>query len=82
MPLGARFLNMAPEVSVVVPALNEEKTVGAVIERILAVLENERIAGEVILIDGCSSDRTGAQGRRVARAVTSRSKAAAFPVVM
>ncbi len=56
----------APEVSVVLPALNEEKTVGAVIERVLAVLESERIAGEVILIDGCSSDRTGAIGDAIA----------------
>lgn len=64
---GTRFLNMpAPEISVVLPALNEEKTVGAVIERILAVLESERIAGEVILIDGYSSDDTGAIGDAIA----------------
>ncbi len=48
------------EISVVLPALNEEKTVGAVIDQILAVFAAEGIAGEIILIDGCSSDRTAA----------------------
>ena len=48
------------EVSVVLPALNEEKTVGVVTDRILSVFDREGLAGEVLVIDGCSSDRTGA----------------------
>src|ERR1051326_1960549 len=48
------------EHSVVLPALNEEKAVGVVTDRILSVFDREGLAGEVLVIDGCSSDRTGA----------------------
>jgi dolichol-phosphate mannosyltransferase len=58
------------EVSVVLPALNEEKTVGAVIDRILSVFDGGGIAGEIILVDGFSRDRTGA----IADAIADRDK--------
>lgn len=43
-------------VSIVIKALNEEKNICAAIESSLAAVE--RVGGEVILADSCSSDRT------------------------
>ena len=45
-----------PEVSVVIPCLNEERTLGACIDRALAAFEAAGIAGEVVVADNGSSD--------------------------
>ncbi|MCH8274602.1 MAG: glycosyltransferase [Armatimonadetes bacterium] len=43
------------DVSILVPAYNEEDTLAQVIERLLAL----SISKEIIVIDDCSTDRTG-----------------------
>lgn len=48
---------MNPEVSVVIPALNEEKTIGACIERIKTGCESAGISYEIIIADS-STDKT------------------------
>jgi dolichol-phosphate mannosyltransferase len=53
-------------VSVVLPALNEEKTVGDVLHRALRVFDRESIDGEIILVDGYSTDRTAAIAEEIA----------------
>jgi glycosyltransferase involved in cell wall biosynthesis len=45
-----------PEVSVVIPCLNEERSVGACIDKALAAFEAARICGEVVVADNGSSD--------------------------
>ncbi|KXK10388.1 MAG: glycosyltransferase family 2 protein [Fimbriimonadaceae bacterium] len=45
-----------PEVSVIVPALNEEATIGEVVERLLAL----PLSVQVIVVDDGSTDRTAA----------------------
>lgn len=47
---------MAYDLSVIVPAYNEEKTIGAVIERLLESLSSTRF--EIVVVDDCSKDRT------------------------
>jgi len=47
-----------PEVSVVMPCLNEEKSVGGCIEQILQTFEQHDIRGEVIVADNGSTDRS------------------------
>jgi glycosyltransferase involved in cell wall biosynthesis len=58
-------------VSVVVPCLNEEKTVVICIEKALASFRKMEICGEVVVVDNGSSDRSaelaGAAGARVVR---------------
>lgn len=46
-----------PEVSIVIPAMNEEKTVGEFVDWCLEGLEKAGVAGEVLIVDS-SSDRT------------------------
>ena len=44
--------------SIVVPAYNEERTVGDVINRLEAVLQKINLKSEIIVVDDCSRDRT------------------------
>ncbi len=48
------------EVSVVMPCLNEEKTIGACIKKILQVFEQQNISGEVVVADNGSTDNSAA----------------------
>jgi glycosyltransferase involved in cell wall biosynthesis len=47
-----------PELSVVIPCRNEEATVAACIEQIRSTLENNHIAGEIIVADNGSTDKS------------------------
>ena len=47
-----------PDVSVVIPCLDEEKTVGICVERILKIFKDENIDGEVIVVDNGSTDNS------------------------
>ncbi len=44
--------------SVVIPAYNEEQTIAEVIGRVFRSLENNNIAGEIIIVDDASKDAT------------------------
>jgi len=56
-------------VSVVMPCLNEEETIGACVDKARTALERLRVAGEVVVSDNGSSDRSveiaTARGARV-----------------
>jgi len=58
-----------PEISVVMPCLNEQNSVGGCIEQILRTFEEHDIRGEVIVADNGSTDRSaeiaGSMGARV-----------------
>ena len=47
-----------PEVSVVMPCLNEEGTIGRCVRKALEVLERHNIDGEVVVADNGSTDRS------------------------
>jgi hypothetical protein len=61
-----------PEVSVVIPCLNEERTLGTCIDQALSAFEAAGIAGEVVVADNGSSDSSVAvaqqHGARVVHA--------------
>jgi len=46
----------APDVSVVIPCLNEEKAIGACIDEVQAAFRHSRINGEIIVVDNASTD--------------------------
>ena len=48
------------KLSVVIPAQNEEGSVGKTVEGVVSVLEREKIDYEVLVIDDGSEDRTAA----------------------
>lgn len=47
-----------PEISVVLPCLNEENTVGTCIKKIFASLNENNVNGEIIIADNGSTDRS------------------------
>lgn len=49
---------MAPEVSVVMPCLNEEASVGLCVEKALATMAGLGISGEVVVVDNGSTDHS------------------------
>ncbi len=48
----------ALELSVVMPCLNEERTVGICVEKAVRTMREQGIAGEVVIVDNGSSDRS------------------------
>jgi glycosyltransferase involved in cell wall biosynthesis len=59
----------APQISVVIPCLNEEEAVGRVVEQALEGIRRSRRSGEVIVVDNASTDHSAevaaAHGARV-----------------
>ena len=47
------------ELSVIAPCFNEEANVSPLVSRLLAVFERRKIAGEIVLVNDCSTDATG-----------------------
>ena len=48
-----------PKLSIVIPAYNEERFIGALLEKIQAVdLSRLGVTKEIIVIDDCSTDKT------------------------
>lgn len=52
--------NMETEITVIIPAYNEEKGIGEVIDKIKDAMENVRASYEIIVIDDGSTDETAA----------------------
>ena len=48
--------DLTPELSIVMPCLNEAQTVGTCVQKALAYLEMYNVLGEVIVADNGSSD--------------------------
>ena len=58
---------MKPEISIVIPAFEEEARVGETIARILSYLSDLRAAAELIVVDDGSRDSTAATAKRAAQ---------------
>lgn len=72
-----------PTLSIVIPAYNEERFIGALLDQVMAVpLERLNVGREIIVVDDCSTDATGAivaarPGVRLHRQPENRGKGAA-----
>mgnify|MGYP001578493928 CR=1 FL=1 len=62
------------ELSIVIPCLNEEKTVGSCVEQSLAALKKYKIRGEVVVCDNNSTDRSAAIAKRTGARVVVEKK--------
>lgn len=56
----------APEISVIVPALNEQDNLEVLVEHLHDVLERHRLSVEVLIVDDASTDDTLARARALA----------------
>ncbi len=67
-PLGSESVDdgllKCPELSVVMPCLNEEDTIAACIEQILKTLHDNHVAGEIIVADNGSIDNSAEIAQR------------------
>ncbi len=61
----------SPEVSVVIPCLNEAETLGTCIEKAARAMREHGISGEIVVADNGSSDESGAIARRLGAVVVS-----------
>ncbi len=62
-PAATSFSTGEPEVSVVIPCLNEEDGIGRVVEQAHSALHAAGLAGEVIVVDNASEDRSAERAR-------------------
>ncbi len=71
----------APEVSIVLPAYNEQEAIGKVIDAVQAAMANTGYRYEIVVVDDCSTDataeRAAEKGVRVIRHATNRGSGAA-----
>lgn len=58
VPVGRGAEGTVPEVSIVIPCLNEENSIGIVVEKAKRAIEMMGVAGEVIVADNGSTDRS------------------------
>src|SRR3977135_130811 len=49
-----RASGKTPEVSIIIPCLNEEQNVPVLVEKVSFLLENYGIDGEILIVDDCS----------------------------
>ena len=49
---------MNPEVSIIIPCLNEEDAIGACLLEVKAAIKRYNLAAEVVVIDNNSQDKT------------------------
>lgn len=54
----------APDVSVIIPCLDEAATVGTCVRKALAAMEAAGLAGEVVVVDNGSTDRSAEEAAR------------------
>src|SRR5690349_21531271 len=47
-----------PDVSVIIPCLNEEQNIPSVVAKIVSLLEKTNVDSEVLIVDDCSDDYT------------------------
>jgi glycosyltransferase involved in cell wall biosynthesis len=47
-----------PDVSVIIPCLNEEQNVPSVVERLVHLLDSAGVTAEILIVDDCSDDYT------------------------
>jgi glycosyltransferase involved in cell wall biosynthesis len=52
-------LNNTQKLSIIIPAYNEEKTIGPILDKIRSVRLLQRTTKEIIVVDDCSTDHTG-----------------------
>jgi dolichyl-phosphate beta-glucosyltransferase len=57
---------MKPDISIVVPAFDEDERLGVSIERILAYVRENNLAAELVVVDDGSSDQTAETARECA----------------
>ena len=66
-------MSAAPEISVVIPCLNEEEAVGTVVDQALEGIRRSGRSGEVVVVDNGSTDRSAeVASEHGARVVTER----------
>jgi glycosyltransferase involved in cell wall biosynthesis len=47
-----------PDVSVIIPCLNEEQNVPSVVDKLVRLLDATNVAAEILIVDDCSDDYT------------------------
>lgn len=67
------------KLSVVLPAFNEEATIGGVVTEVLTTLDKSRLRYEVIVVDDGSRDRTAVEVQKLAKAHPKRLKLIRHP---
>ena len=50
--------SMNPEISIIVPCLNEEQNIPILVQSLTALIEEHRLAAEILIVDDCSDDYT------------------------
>jgi len=56
--LTLHFCQMKPTLSIIIPAYEEQDRLGGSVRKILAYIESEKLAAELIIVDDGSKDRT------------------------
>ena len=49
---------MGPEVTIIVPCLNEEQNIRILVDSLIALIENYNLLAEILIVDDCSDDYT------------------------
>ncbi|MBI4454646.1 MAG: glycosyltransferase family 2 protein [Acidobacteria bacterium] len=49
---------MNPEVSIIVPCLNEEQNIPVLVQKLIALIEERKLSAEILIVDDCSDDYT------------------------